>query len=102
MVTPLSPTACAGLPDHAGVAQLVRAPACHAGGRGFEPRLSRPFLQWYDYLPKPRDFHSDSRHGAIPTLGALSVLLTGRSQHLAAAAARFISKAHDSGGVGQI
>ena len=28
----------------AGVAQLVRAPPCHGGGRGFDPRLSRHFF----------------------------------------------------------
>ena len=27
------------------VAQLVRVPACHAGGRGFEPLLSRQFYK---------------------------------------------------------
>src|SRR5476649_243813 len=34
----------------AGVAQLVRAPPCHGGGRGFESRLSRQF-QWLGQTP---------------------------------------------------
>ena len=37
----------------AGVAQLVRVPACHAGGRGFEPRHSRHFSK-----VNPKQFES--------------------------------------------
>ena len=45
----------------AGVAQLVRAPACHAGGRGFEPRHSRHFFQVLGlrWCAKRTRFHPD-------------------------------------------
>ena len=32
------------------VVQLVRMPACHAGGHGFEPRSGRQFKNHTDYL----------------------------------------------------
>ena len=49
------------------VVQLVRTPACHAGGRGFKSLLSRyqsPVAQWREQLPSKQ-----SVVGSIPTGG---------------------------------
>jgi hypothetical protein len=41
------------LTSSAGVAQSVRVPACHAGGRGFEPRHSRHFSRSSRPISRP-------------------------------------------------
>ena len=43
------PLHCGSTVIQAGVAQLVRAPPCHGGGREFESRLSRHSMEWRFY-----------------------------------------------------
>jgi|SRR3954471_24662834 hypothetical protein len=65
-------------PARGGVAQLVRASACHAEGRGFEPRRSRQFLAFSHQAPQanPRSRVAEkslvlpTNHGLNPRLRA--------------------------------
>ena len=50
-----------------GVVQLVRTPACHAGGRGFESRRSRPL-----YKPFPPDDEDPDSLRALDLSGFIS------------------------------
>ena len=61
------PTLTAFLPIYIGVVvQLVRTPACHAGGREFEPRPSRQFSRACSLVGRAPDLHSGGREFESP------------------------------------
>ncbi len=49
--SPVAPNALVRNLMIAGVVQLVRAPPCHGGSCGFEPRLPRIFLRCTNFYP---------------------------------------------------
>jgi hypothetical protein len=51
------------------VAQLVRVPACHAGGRGFEPLLGRQNAQIAQSVEQGTE--NPRVAGSIPALGTI-------------------------------
>ena len=55
-------------PPFGPVVQLVRTPACHAGGRGFEPLLGRHFLSYAQVAQLVEQRTENPRVvGSIPT-----------------------------------
>ena len=54
---------------HGGVAQLVRAPACHAGGQGFEPPYRRQFASVAQLVEQGTE--NPRVVGSIPTGGTI-------------------------------
>src|SRR5882757_6238795 len=66
----------------AGVAQLVRAPPCHGGGRGFESRLSRHFWQRI----QPPTFQSLQSSFVVSAASMLIAFLVGAASIVPASA----------------